>query len=298
MPPLVGVVAIARITTANTNAALLPQIPAGLDLTGSTVVLTHPRTGSSLLMQTLRLLGAEISGDAERPGLPVDANPRGYYENEPVLINGLRARPLAAEPTMLRGRAFKLSLSCLVARADPEEWRRLRQPEVQLLMPIRSPLESLRSQQVFLLQPKEQARRSLHHLAAVRQHLLAHATLTRWVTSPDFRRPAPVFIDYPLALNDPATYVARVAQAAHLSATDAQRAAALANIDRSLHRFTSSRVRAEQPAAQNAEVLEEIYRLQRLATPEVWTQLDRLLPDWARESASWLDHPLERPAHG
>lgn len=247
-------------------------------------------------MQTLRLLGAEISGEAERPGLPMEGNPRGYYENEPVLLHGLRAAPLAEQPALLRGRAFKLSLSALVHRADPEEWRLLRQPSVRLLLPIRSALESLRSQQILLLQPKEQAQRSLHHLASVREHLLAYAALARWVTAPEFQRPSPVIFDYPLALADPAAYVTRVGQAAGLRPSDDQRAAALANIDRKLHRFTTARVQAEQPASERAAVLEDIYQLLRRDAPDTWTQLDRILPAWAQSAAAWLDGQADAPA--
>lgn len=269
----------------------LARVPAGVDLTGSVVVLTHPRTGSSLLMQTLRLLGADISGEAERPGVPREANPRGYFENVPVLLHGLRAPLLAEQPALLRGRAFKLSLAALVGRADPDEWRLLRRPEVTLLLPMRSPAESLRSQQVFLQKPEEQARRALHHVASVRQHLLAFAALARWVTDPAFGRTAPAVIDYPLALADPAAYLDRVAGAARLAPTPAQRTAAAANIDRTLHRFTADRVRAEEPASTRAELLEEIYQLLRRDDASAWTQVHAKLPAWAHQGSAWLSAP-------
>lgn len=258
-------------------------------------MLTHPRTGSSLLMQTLRLLGADVSGEAERPGLPTDANPRGYYENVPVLLHGLRAAPLATQPALLRGRAFKLSLSALVARRDADEWRRLRQPGIALLLPVRSPVESLRSQQVLLLKPEEQARRSLHHLASVRQQVLAYAALAQWIAAPEFQRPPPAVIDYPLALADPAAYVARVARSAGLQPTAEQRDAAAANIDRTLHRFTTARVHAEQPAAMRAALLEEIYQLLRGDDAGQWQRLHALLPPWAREASSWLNPAAPSP---
>lgn len=286
-----------RIDSPEPNAPLLPRVPAGLDLSGSIVVLTHPRTGSSLLMQTLRLLGADVCGEAERPGLPADANPRGYYEHVPVLIHGLRAAVLADNPTLLRGRAFKLSLAPLVGRADPEEWRFLRQPGVTLLLPIRSPTESLRSQQVLLLQPKEQARRSLHHLASVRQHVLAYSALARWVTAPDFSRPPPAVVDYPLALADPAAYADRIARAAGLHPSDAQRAAAAANVDRTLHRFTTARVQSEQSSSR-AEILEEVYQLLRRDEPDTWPRLQLLLPAWAHEATHWLAPAAVAPPHG
>lgn len=274
----------------------LARVPADLDLAGSIVVLTHPRTGSSLLMQTLRLLGAEIRGEAERPDVPREANPRGYYEHVPVLHHGLRALPLATQPTLLRGQAFKLSLSALVSRADPEEWRRLRQPAVTLLLPVRSPTESLRSQQVFLLQPKEQARRALHHVASVRSHLLDYATLARWTTAEDFGRPAPTVIDYPLALSAPAAYLDLVARSASLRPTEAQRAAAAANIDHALHRYTAARVSAEEPASARAEVLEAIYQTLRRDDADKWRQLRAQVPAWALQASDWLGTSL--PAHG
>lgn len=239
-------------------------------------------------MQTLRLLGAEVFGDAERAGMPASANPRGYYENVPVLLHGFRAASLGDDPAMLRGRAFKLSLTALVGRRDLDEWRLLRHPGITLFLPVRSPLESLRSQQVFLTKPKERSRAALHHLASVRQQTLAYTALARWVTASDFQRPPPATIDYSQALATPAAYVERVARNAGLHPTDAQRAAALANIDCALHRFTAARVTAEQSSSLRAELLEEVYQLIRGDDADQWRRLHVLLPAWAHDATSWL----------
>ncbi len=53
------------------------------------IVLAHPRTGSSLVMQTLKFLNVGIIGQFERNDLPQEANPKGYYEAKYILNKGL-----------------------------------------------------------------------------------------------------------------------------------------------------------------------------------------------------------------
>ena len=52
------------------------------------IVLSHQRTGSSLLMQTLKHLNIGIIGEFERSDLPQKANPNGYYEDVDILSKG------------------------------------------------------------------------------------------------------------------------------------------------------------------------------------------------------------------
>lgn len=249
----------------------------GIDLSGSIIVLTHSRTGSSLLMQTLRLLGADVVGDFEHPDLDQQLNPKGFYENRAILRNGLHAKVLLTEPAMLRDRAVKIALRMLVIRKSEDEWAALARPNTTLLLPIRSPSEVLQSRQA-LLQSSEAPMRRLQFQASWRDNLLDFGFLANRVLAGGFAQP-PVCIDYGEAIEDPARYVRHVAAAAGLSCTPSATAEAIANIDRGLYhvRATDAEVRR---SAQGALPLEKIYELLRADDALKWVRLRECLPPW------------------
>lgn len=259
-----------------------------MNLTGTTIVLAHPRTGSSLLMQTLRLLGQEVVGEAERPDLPAEANPRGYFEDRELLSRGLQHVTLEAAERELRGRAVKLALSLLVLRserAETDEWRQWAESGARLLLPIRSPTEALQSVRVFD-GVSQRPRDAVTGLAEVRRRLCDFGFLARWCGE---REEGVGVVDYAMAIADPSRYVERVARLAVLTPTEAQRAEAVRNISADLHRFrrenASEAARAEMEAAR----LEQVYRALRDDAPGRWTRAREALPEWALRSGGSLD---------
>lgn len=250
------------------------------DLSGSIIVLTHPRTGSSLVMQTLRLLGAEVIGDAERHDLPPTANPKGYFENRDLLWHGLHAPALAERPDLIRGRAVKLALRQLVKRRSEEEWGALAQQDVVLLLPIRAPAELLLSREVLLRRKDGPAARSRLFHSSARNYLIDVGFLADRVCSPDFTRPAPICIDYRQAMDDPAGYVDGIARVARLSPTPSQVAGAMANIDHSLYRFRLDDGNAVRQVAKGVRPLEAAYDILRSHDPCKWERLRSSLPPW------------------
>lgn len=257
-------------------------LPPQLDLDGTIVVLTHPRTGSSLLMQTLRLLGVEVVGEAERADVAAAANPKGFYEHLGVIAHGLYAPMLAQHPALLRGHAVKVGLPTLSRRHSEPEWLALSSPRVVRLLPIRSPSESLRSEKTLF---KEGAPRgSADIVFSARMLLRSYGVLTEWFTSPQHASAIPDCIDHRQAIDDPTGYVDRVARCARLQPTGAQRAAAIANIDRDLYRFRSDEPDpAQPPPNSHVQLLERIYQTLRRDAPDNWTRLHALLPRWTRE---------------
>lgn len=255
-----------------------------LDLRGAIVVLTHPRTGSSLVMQTLRLLGAEVIGSLEHPRLPMSANPRGFFEEPEVLRRGLYAAAVAQQPSLLRGRAVKLALHPLVQRGSDDEWTSL--ARATLLLPIRSPAEWLVATNVLLRTGATSAHRAAAMRAWARNFLVDVGYLAERICSPDFAGAAPICLDYRDAVTDPGAYVETVAAAAGLSPTPSQLAQAAANIDRSLYRVRLDEVDEAQRMAQGVRPLDTIYTLLRSRDPLKWIRLRDALPTWVfpRES--------------
>jgi hypothetical protein len=256
------------------------------DLTDAIFVLTHPRTGSSLVMQTLRLLGADVIGRVEHPELPMSMNPKGFFEEPELLRHGLHAPAFAHHPSMLRGRSIKLALHPLVKRASGEEWAALAQSDASLIFPIRTPAEWLVSSEVLLRPDATAARRAAFVRAWARDYLLDVGYLAARICSPGFSGAAPICIDYHQALTDPAAYVMAVATAGGLRPTSDQAAEAVANIDRSLYRTRVDDVEAVRRAATGVRPLDAIHSLLSSHDPLKWARLRDALPAWvfARES--------------
>lgn len=254
------------------------------DLHGATVVLTHPRTGSSLVMQTLRLLGADVIGSLEHPRLPPSANPRGFFEDPEVLRRGLHAAAVAQQPSLLRGRAFKLALHPLVTRGSEDEWASL--ANATLLLPIRSPAEWLVATNVLLRSGAPAAHRAASMRAWARKYLVDVGYLAERVCSPGFSGGAPICLDYRDAVTEPGAYVETVAAAAGLSPTSSQMAQAVANIDRSLYRVRLDEVDEVKRMVHGVRPLDTIHALLRSRDPLKWTRLRDALPTWVfpRES--------------
>jgi hypothetical protein len=255
---------------------------ADIDLTGTVVVLAHTRTGSSLVMQTLSLLGVAPIGESSRTDLPASLNPKGFFEDAILLRDGLFAAPLAEDPALLRGRAVKLSLQFLAHRRSDDEWKALTQSNAALLLPIRKPSESLLSRRALLLSESQDAAACLNQFRlSSRQTFVDYAFLAQRVCSVDSNGIAPACIDYRTAIDDPSAYVAAVASAARLLPQAHQVAAAVANIDTTLYRSRAEH--RDSAGSISVAPLERIYDLLRDDSPLKWFRLRDILPAWAFE---------------
>ncbi|CAK0750697.1 conserved hypothetical protein [Gammaproteobacteria bacterium] len=198
------------------------------------VVLAHPRSGSSLLMQTLSILGMPWVGEIFRPDLPVVANPNGYLEDKELLCDGLSTK-VVARLGECDGHAMKLSLHHMVTPGREEQWQRLEDANARLLIPIRHPLEIALSRRVFLppgkgglvstitflLQYADNYRKLAHILGNEFPNLGVRACL----------------VPYRLKNDDPSRYVDRVRTQAGLPECPIRSARAVDNIRPDLYRI-------------------------------------------------------------
>lgn len=250
------------------------------DLTDAVIVLTHPRTGSSLVMQTLRLLGVPVIGSVEHSHLPASANPKGYFEDHELLRYGLHAPALIRQPAMLRGRAVKVALHPMVKRSSIEEWTALATSNAALLVPIRTPAEWLASSAALLCADGTAARRSTFFHTWVRNYFLDVGYLAARAGGEGFARVAPICIDYRQAVSDPAAYVETIATAVRLRPTSGQVAQAIANIDRGLYRTRVDDVAAVRRIAGGVRPLDAIHALLQSRDPSKWARVRAALPAW------------------
>ena len=250
------------------------------DLTNAIIVLTHPRTGSSLVMQTLRLLGAPVIGSAQHSQLPASANPKGYFEDHELLRHGLHSPALIDQPAMLRGQAVKLALHPMVKRRSIEEWGAIARSNAALLLPIRTPAEWLASSQALLGGDGTAARRSAFFRAWARNYLLDVGYLAACVGAEGSSHVAPICIDYRQAVIDPVGYVTAIAAAGRLRPTPDQVAQAVANIDHGLYRTRVDDVAAVRRVAGGVRPLEAIHALLQSQDPSKWGRVRAALPAW------------------
>ncbi len=254
-------------------------------LQGTVIVLAEARTGSSLLMQTLRLLGKEILGQFERKHLPQVANPHGYYEDEDFLGKGLFAHTLLKDPEALKGKAVKFSLFRLVIRSSPQEdaeWKTLIDSEATLLVPIRHPVETLLSREVFLPEQMPEQKRFLIRFGDVGSLLRDYAQMAHFFSRAETGKCRIAMIDYALSVDSPEQYVAEVARAAGLKPSDKQRQAALSNITRKLYRYRKQEADPKVLEWIRTARLETIY--ETLRKGGTWAEVKKHIPDWAFES--------------
>ena len=123
-----------------------------------TVVLALPRTGSSLIMQTLKILGKNVIGDKYRDDLPVSANPKGYYEYKELLSQGLISRITETLGDRLEGSAVKIAATSMLLPVRGRQWKELEKNSACMFITYRHPLEIAVSHQQFYkreLLPKE-----------------------------------------------------------------------------------------------------------------------------------------------
>lgn len=205
------------------------------------LILFFPRTGSSLLAQTLRLLGKPVLGEAESNS-PVWANPRGYYDIPEIRDRGFVLDNLEKYASRLDGHAIKVLIrSTLIDNASQWEWIARICPRI--FVTYRNPLEQvLSSNAVF----KQKTEGTVEHFVEVTQGLL---DWTRQIGSlislvnthyPQLRSNIQ-FIGYHEHLDNRCRYVSKIAQHAGLDPTDAQRHEAVSNIEDSLYRFRMER---------------------------------------------------------
>lgn len=203
------------------------------------IILAHPRTGSSLLMQTLRLLNIGIVGEPERKDLPFQANPKGYYEDKNILSNGLTSQAIEEiEQNESEIVAVKISLKGMTGDNRANQWQYLQKKYATIVVPIRPPLESALSNLVFARNRHDEIIRFRQITTFLRNYQIHYKKLSEiFVKRIPELLPDTFTIDYFMAQSDPPKYVQRIIDKAGLRVSQSQFNDALNNIDPELYRF-------------------------------------------------------------
>lgn len=223
-------------------------------------------------MQTLAILGMPWVGSLHREDLPVDANPKGYFEDHRLLGEGITAEHIARFGP-LDGCALKLSLSHMLLPDRLEQWKALESAGAKLLIPFRHPLESAASLSCFdprMKNPRDfffETTRFLYNYP--NEYRMLAALLTRTASG---LSPRTALIPYSLHIDDPQGYVEEVRTRAGIEFDPARSEQAVGNIEQALYRIRVNampdehrRWCAQTPAQRVYEIL--------CADPQPWKKL-------------------------
>lgn len=239
---------------------------------GACVVLAHPRTGSSLLMQTLAILGMPWVGAHHREDLPVGANPKGYLEDRRLLRDGLTPENIARFGP-LDGQAMKLSLSFMLLPDRLEQWKALETNGACLFVPFRHPLESAVSQGCFvsrMINARDffvEVTRFLYNYAQD-YRMLAE----RLVRDAPGLLPRTKLLPHSLHIDDPRGFVEAVRAHAGIAVERVSMARAAVNIEDTLYRFRAAAMPDEHRSWYERLPARGVYETLR-SSPRPWHDL-------------------------
>ena len=246
------------------------------------IVLAHPRTGSSMLMQTLSQLGVEIIGEFERKDLPQEANPRGYFEDLEVLSKGLTEyalKKIASRTGEIL--ATKIALSHMTKNDRIHQWQYLQRIQAKILIPIRNPLEIALSRQVFR-DIDNKIDRFTQATFFLRKYQLEFKELAEiFITLVPGLLSNIYLIPYSLAFDDAEKYVDKISASFSKNVSDEQKIAAQNNIDSALYRYKFSDFSADEKAWHRKLGASHIYDALSVQD-DPWSTIQAMRLKWQR----------------
>ena len=244
------------------------------------VVLAHPRTGSSLLMQTLVILGLPWVGQYHRADLGTEANPRGYFEDPEILARGLTEEQVARAGSV-DGRAVKIGLSNMVQPGRLGQWRALDAGRARLFISFRCPLESAISLRCFNPRMAEFREIFIQTMAFLYNYTREYVALAHILTGHvSGLKDRTALIPYALHIDDPREFVCQVARFAGLAQNLERQAQAIANIEAALYRVKLSDMPEEYRQWYDKTPAKQVYEM-LCESPDPWAKIVA----WADDNA-------------
>ncbi|MCJ2187060.1 hypothetical protein [Novosphingobium beihaiensis] len=236
------------------------------------LILFQPRSGSSLLAQTLRLLGKPVLGGFNsncRQAL----NPLGFWDIPEIRDHGL---------TFERREKYREELADAVVKVlwfstfegGGEQWAWFSEVRPAIFITYRHPLEQALSANAAF--SREQAGTQEHFLAithSLRNWTFGLGKVVRFVRE---NHPELIqrirFVGYHEHLEDPVAFVDKVARHAGLTPDAACLRRAMENIDKTLYRFRINEVPAEYLRWYQPMPARRYFEILRTAPASLWEE--------------------------
>lgn len=262
-----------------------------------TLVTGDPRSGTSLMMQTLDLLGVPVAGEKYpqkgrlAEGTPDQQrrlertrvmNPRGFYEVPGVVVRGTSDRERFA------GQALKV--------VSPGAWPHAgagTPPEIvdKYILCLRDPT-SVGQSQTHLEMPVQVSGDGEWQPPAQKpspvRFLLENGGLAQWLFENDEPRGRVLVVDYDDFLDHPDRTLARVIAHLEIEPTPDQIDAARSNVDPALRRSPGEFTGWPEALRLDGEAAQAVYESLRELSPELW------LTAWGRLESRREFHRRER----
>lgn len=210
------------------------------------IVLTLGRSGSSVLMQTLRKLGVEVAGRAfdVRPDPTENAehhrlNPGGYFEEPDIYYGGTSSdtfRDCLVSTTKI---ACKMDLRHLTDPHQCENWLNAADRISSIFISYREPSEQAHSEFIAFHSPPQRTQQSMFQFTTtfLRRYSRVVDSLEQILeTQLNDLAPMVSWIDFKFTSN-PAAYVDHISSAAGIEPSRQQIENARRNVDPDLHRI-------------------------------------------------------------
>lgn len=209
------------------------------------IIVFNPRTGSSLLAQTLRLLGKPVLGNHET-NTPLDANPKGFLDIREIRDKGLSPEIRKAYAGQLENHAYKILISPFLDESNGH-WAWMKEVKPVLLLTFRNPLEQVLSDNAIF--QKKKAGTTAFFMQVTNG--LKHWEKFLRTFSSTIKKKCPELclnthlVDYREHIEDPRKYVRRIAAVSGLTPNRDHFRAAYDNIDPCLYRFKYQQIESE-----------------------------------------------------
>ncbi len=269
----------------NGSTILLSHIPS---IPRMIIVFTLSRSGSSLMMQTLKILGIEVMGSQFAPGASAEHNafnPKGFYETKNVYRNGLKSQIFAEEKSFVN-HALKLDFKNIVSQDNLDDWLEWDKKVKAIYVTTREPLEQANSTYLLFNHPriKQVGSSSDHFIFVVRflksyvESFLDFAELMENQLSVYKSRVH--IVDYQEAITNPACYVEKIIETLFLNPVAEQINSAIENIEADLYRFRKENLPDRQQVWLEKTHAKQVYEvLSTSPVNEVWANLLSLKAD-------------------
>ncbi|MEJ2411058.1 MAG: hypothetical protein P8Y48_17590 [Novosphingobium sp.] len=234
------------------------------------LILFQPRSGSSLLAQTLRILGKPVLGRFDsncRQAL----NPRGFWDIPEIRDHGLTVERRVKYREELADAVVKILLFSTF-EGGGEQWAWFSEERPAVFITYRHPLEQALSANAAFR--RKQAGTQEHFVAitrSLRNWTFAIGKIVRFVREnhPDLI-PQIRFVGHHEHLEDPVAFVEKLARHAGLNPDAACLRRAVENIDDTLYRFRLNEVPAEYQRWYQAMPARRYFEILRTAPDTLW----------------------------
>lgn len=201
------------------------------------IILFARRTGSSLIAQTLKLLGKPVLGNFET-NHPQTVNPKGFWALPELRDNGLTQQIRERYAEQLKDHAYKI-LQPNFLKSEKGHWGWVRQHKPLIFKTFRHPLEQVLSDTINFR--KKQPGTSEYfiqvtYLLIVWEVQMRHFSTVIQQECPELCERTAI-VGYHEHLQDPTAFVEKIRRHAGLNPSPEQVKTAIDNIDGSLYRF-------------------------------------------------------------